>query len=351
MKKFFNFFILLLTLLVSHSVVLAGNEDRSGEAGADQLLINPWGRGSGMESANTGCVRGLEGIFSNVGGLAHTGKSEIVFARTIWLQGTDIHINAFGMAQRINEKSVLALGVSSLTADEMPITTVDIPEGGIGTFKPNFMNINLAYARTFSEHIYGGANVKLIYESISDVHAQGAAIDAGIQYVTGKQERVKFGIALKNVGPKLSYKGNGLSYRGAITGTENTMTMEQRSAEYELPSLLKIGGSYDIYLNNEDKHKITLAGTFTSNSFTKDQYAAGVEYSLSSFLYVRCGYTFEKSMYNADERTSAYTGFGGGFSVDIPMNKDKDKRFGLDYSYRTTNPFSGTHCIGARISL
>lgn len=351
MNKLYHAITLIILVFLPYTIVLGGNEDRSGEAGAGELLINPWSRGSGIESANTGFVKGLEGIFSNVGGLARTNSSELVFCRTYWLKGSDIHINAFGLAQRINEKTVLGFAVTSMSFGEIPIITVDIPEGGIGTFKPNFMNFNLAYSRAFSEHIYGGATVKIIYESVSDVHAQGAAIDAGIQYVTGKQDKVKFGITLKNVGPKLSFKGNGISYRGTISGSENTMTLEQRSAEYELPSLIKIGGSYDIFLNNEDKHKITLAGTFTANSFTKDQYALGLEYSLSSVLFVRCGYTFEKDMFDKALRTSAHTGLGAGFSIDIPMNKDKDKHFGFDYSYRATNPFSGTHCIGARISI
>ena len=44
------------------------------------------------------------------------------------------------------------------------------------------------------------------------------------------------------------------------------MTVEQRSSEFELPALLNIGTSYDFNLN---LHRVTAAGTFTSNSFQK----------------------------------------------------------------------------------
>jgi hypothetical protein len=58
----------------------------------------------------------------------------------------------------------------------------------------------------FSENIFGGVNFKLISEQIPNVAARGIAIDAGIQYHTGKNDQMHLGITLKNWGPK-----NGLS--------------------------------------------------------------------------------------------------------------------------------------------
>ena len=54
-------------------------------------------------------------------------------------------------------------------------------------------------------------NLKVVSQSISNVSAQGVAIDAGIRYVTGDQDNLKFAISLKNVGPPMSYSGDGLS--------------------------------------------------------------------------------------------------------------------------------------------
>jgi hypothetical protein len=50
----------------------AGNEQRAGQAGASELLINPWARTSGWGGVNVAGVRGLEGMYSNVAGLAFT---------------------------------------------------------------------------------------------------------------------------------------------------------------------------------------------------------------------------------------------------------------------------------------
>ena len=125
------------------------------------------------------------------------------------------------------------------------------------------------------------------------------------------------------------------------------MTVEQRSSELELPALLNIGMSYDV---NVLQHRLTGAGTFTSNSFQKDQYRLGGEYSYREMFMVRLGYTYEEGITSPDPRTTALRGPSGGFTVEIPMGKS-GTTFGLDYSYRHTDPFQGSHTIGARINL
>ncbi len=344
--------VLFLVLLICFSQGgYAGNQDRSGQAGAPELLINPWSRSTGWESANAAGVRGVESMFLNVGGLSFVKKTEINFTHTVWLAGSQISINTFGLAQRTGKKSVVGLSVMSMNLGDIMITKVDQPDGGLGKFTPHFMNINLAYSREFSHSIYGGFNIKVIQEAIPDLKAQGIAIDAGIQYVTGKKENIKFGVSLKNVGPRLLFTGNGLAYRGTITGTSNSMTLQQRSSELELPSLIKISAAYDFEIDKEKVHMLTAAFTFTSNSFTRDQFSAGLEYGFRSVLFLRAGYTYEKGMYSSDSRTSAFTGPSAGLSVDIPMNREKHKKFSFDYSYRATNPFAGTHSFGIQLTL
>jgi long-subunit fatty acid transport protein len=210
------------------------------------------------------------------------------------------------------------------------------------------MNIGLSYAKIFSNSIYGGFTVKMISEQISNVGANGVALDAGIQYVTGTKDNLKFGISLKNVGPRMSFTGDGLSFRGIVgDGDDYKMTVEQRSSELELPALLNIGLSYDV---NVMQHRITGAGTFTSNSFQKDQYRLGGEYSYNEMFMVRLGYTYEEGIRTPSTRTTALRGPSAGFTVELPMGNE-GSTFGLDYSYRHTDPFQGSHTIGARINL
>ena len=348
--------IIILTVL-SSNILIAGNPQRAGQAGASELLINPWGRTSGWADANIAGVRGLEGIYSNVAGVAFTEKTELIFAQTSWLQYGNTMFNAneavsnissFGFSQKVGESGTIGLAVMSMDFGEIEITTVDLPDGGIGTYSPKFMNIGISYARIFSNSIYGGVTVKMISEQISNLAANGIALDAGIQYVTGSKDNLKFGISLKNVGPRMSFTGDGLSFRG-IVGDEDDykMTVEQRSSEFELPALLNMGVTYDINLR---RHRLTGAGTFTSNSFQKDQYRLGCEYSYREMFMIRTGYTYEDGIRDPSTRTTALRGPSGGFTVELPMGSS-GTTFGLDYSYRHTDPFQGSHTIGARINL
>jgi len=358
MKKILNYLILVVLfglLILPATETFSGNQDRSGQAGASELLINPWARSSGWGGVNTANARGLEAMYTNIAGMAFTRGSELIFAHTQWLKGSDVNIMAFGFSQRIGESSVLGISLMSMQFGDIEVTTTDHPdpsEGSIGTFSPNLMNINIAYSKAFSNSIYGGINIKLISESISDVSAQGVAIDAGIQYVTGAAENIKFGIALKNIGPTMKFTGDGMSFRGIVPAHNNDndqFTVEQRSAEYELPALLNIGAAYDFLIG--ENHRLTLAGNFTSNSFTKDQFIFGMEYSLKSYLMLRGAYTYEEGITNSSERTTVFTGPSAGITVQVPLNKEKGTNFSLDYSFRATSPFSGTHTIGARITL
>ena len=257
-------------------------------------------------------------------------------------------ISSFGFAQKIGESGVLGFAVMSMDFGDIEITTVDLPDGGMGTYAPKFMNMAVSYAKIFSNSIYGGVTVKMISEQISNVGANGVALDAGIQYVTGKTDNLKFGISLKNVGPRMSFTGDGLSFRGIVGDDDDyKMTVEQRSSELELPALLNIGMVYDI---NIQRHRITGAGTFTSNSFQKDQYRIGGEYSYREMFMLRLGYTYEEGIRDPSTRTTALRGPSGGFTLEIPMG-DSGATFGLDYSYRHTDPFQGSHSIGARINL
>ena len=256
-----NLYLVSAILLAFATVIIpgslyAGNEQRVGSSGAGQVLINPWARSTGWGEANVACVVGLEGMHQNIAGMAFTRKTELAFTNTQWLVGSGVIINSGGFATKVGETGVLGLSVMNTNWGDIPITTDALPEGGIGNYKPSSSTISLGYAREFSNSIYGGIAVKMISENIFNVGASGFGIDAGIQYVTGvgrdkagnrNRDNLKFGITMKNVGTTMKYTGDGMSFTGwSSNGT--SMTVEHRSQEFELPSLIKIGFAYSFRL-------------------------------------------------------------------------------------------------------
>jgi len=347
----------LAMLTVGSQTAIAGNEDRIAANGANQLLINPWARSSGLAHANMASVTGVESVFLNVAGLAFTPKTELNFTHTRWLTTSGVSLNTIGFGQRVGETSVLGISVMTTNFGEIDRTTTDQPDGTAGTYNLQYGNFALSYARAFSNSIYAGITARVTTEGLSNARANAVSFDAGIRYVTGKKEHIKFGIALKNVGAKMKFEGDGLSQKTTLDGKE--FTLQVRSQDFELPSTLNIGFSYDYYLGEKadstgssikSMHRITGMASFLSNSFGKDQFNIGAEYALKEMFMLRAGLVYEEDLFDEEENRNIISGPTFGGTVAVPITKNGGT-FDIDYSYRVTRSLGGIHSIGARINL
>lgn len=348
----------------------AGNPERIGQAGGTQLLVNPYARSSGSNGANAAFTMGIESAITNPAGIAHTRKSEVVFAHTRWMNTADISVNALGISQALGERGgVLGLSIVSFGFGDIPITTIDNPDGGLGTYSPTFLNLGLSYAQTMvSDRIFIGATLKLIHESIPDVSATGIAFDGGVQYQSkGKEGRpgnFRLGVALRNVGPQMQYRGDGLSYRAATGGPGSTFDsrVSTVASSFELPSVLNVSAAYHIRVNFNDttltaEHMVTPMFAFVSNSFGNDQYILGAEYAFRNMLMLRASYSIEDEGGDREATLNAFTGLALGATFEVPfvrrnaLTSHGNSTFGVDYSMRQTYFFGFTHSIGIRLNI
>ncbi|MCL2245607.1 MAG: PorV/PorQ family protein [Lentimicrobiaceae bacterium] len=371
---------------------MAGNKDRSGQSGAQHLLIDPWARSSGWASCGVAETRGLESVFGNVAGIAFTKKTEVSYSRTQYFTGSSggININAVGIAQGLTARNketgrkvdlgTVAVSVFAMGFGDIMTTTVGNPDGDGSIFSPKLNYIGVHYAKSFNKYIHGGISFKIINESTSDLRANGVGIDIGVQYLSGAYENFKIGVALKNFGLAMRYKGDGLSIKAVQQGTDYVATVEHRAAEYELPTLLTIGLSYDFLffsqeyqlMSKQDRkeegltrtdaiHRVTLAGSFIANAYSRDNFAIGIEYGFMKFLQIRAGYlaeTFTKRNIDGNNmifanHESMYLGPSAGVTVGVPLAKKGkgNQMLWFDYAYRFTNFWKGNHYIGVKISL
>lgn len=359
-------------LMLGFSLSFAGNPDRVGQAGATQLLINPWARSSGVNGMNVAGAYGVESMINNPAGLAYTKKTELVFSHTRWLSGSSININSFGLSQATRGGGVIGVSVMAFDFGQIERTTENNPDGGLGTYSPTFLNVGVGYAKKFTEQINVGLTTRMIHEAITDASATGIAFDAGVQYRTAfkKEEiqaekyRLKIGVSLRNIGPAMRFAGDGLQQRANLNGNSFTSAVSRVGSKYELPSLLTMGVSYDF--NLAENHVLTALGSFYSHTFSRDQLGLGVEYKFREYFMLRSAYSFEKGifagtklndhlpMWIADaNRINVHTGLSLGATFEIPFKsgKDQQSKFAVDYAYRASNPFAGTHNIGLRIDL
>ena len=355
MKNIYKSGVLFWSLLFAVGIVNAGNDNRRSTSGASQLLINPWAQSAGWSGVNTANGKGLDALFTNAAGLTFVEKTEIRYSNTILFPGSGLNVNAFGLGQKVGASGVFGLSFVSVSGDAIEITKVDSPEpGNNGSFRTTNMNINLSYAYSFSDAIHAGVNVKIVNEGTEDVSAMGAAVDAGVQYRTGSDYQIKFGIALKNIGSKMGFDGSGLSKTAFLpSNSKLDITMQERALMFEMPTHLNIGASYDFLFKNESR--FTLAGNFTSHAFRHDQFIFGGEFEFFKFFQVRGGYAFEKNIFSEEESATAFQGWSFGASINAPLGKEKEgvppSKIGIDYAYRHANPLGGCHTIGVSFNL
>ena len=349
-KQFYNIFSTCLLLLATVTV-WAGNPDRQGEAGSGHLLITPWARTAGLHTLNTAHISGVEAMRLNPAGIARINKTEFSFGYTSYFSGADISVSSFGIASKISDNSCFGVTFMSTDVGQIQQTTEDQPEGTGAEFSPSLFNLGLSYAYIFENKISVGTTFRLVSESNSDVSAIGFALDAGVQYVTGDQDNFRFGISLRNIGSRMSYKGQGLTETLENTDVNPAISLSyfQRAQSFELPSLLNIGMGYDFYIGED--MKLTALGNFTANSFSQDQLGAGVEFGWREIFQLRAAYKYEVGQEDTDV-APVYTGISAGFSVNVPLSKEKiANKIRIDYAYRQTRIWDGTHNVTVSLTL
>ncbi len=344
MKKILT---LCIVLCAASCILFAGNPDRQGEAGAYELLMNPWAKSAGLHTINTASITGVEAMRLNPAGVSRTMGTEIALSHTFYLVGTDIGLNAAGFSQQVGKSGAFGVSIMAVDVGDIPITTTSQPEGTGSTFSPSFFNIGLSYAHMFENKVSVGVTLRAVSESTSDLNANGFAVDAGVQYVSGDNDEFKFGISLRNVGSPMSFKGEGLSTQ--LVRDDVTFTFAGRGESFELPSVLNIGASYDFAI--DEKHMITAMGNFTANSFSNDNLSAGVEYSMSNLFQIRAAYKYTTGLNSGKSFVQApvYTGLAGGVSIMVPLNKESEAKLAVDYGYRASDPWDGSHSLSLRM--
>lgn len=338
----------------------AGNKDRSGQAGAPELLINPWAASTGVFGANSANVTGIEAMKSNIAGLAFTEKFDIGVTYNAYLKGSNVSVIDAAVGIHLGNAGVVGLNMQAVSFGEIPVTDYDHPYGNeIGTYKPSFFNVEVGYAKEFSHSIHAGVAATFVSEKITNAGAMGAAFEAGVQYVTGLQDNFHFGVTLRNVGTNMKFTGPGFSFDSESPDGQYEMSRQTPTEKFEMPTYLNIAAAYDFYLDgkrlekedDKPKHRLTLMAGFTSNSFNNDYIHGGLEYSFRDMVMLRAGYRYEKDIANDELSTTFFTGFAAGATVMTRLGTD-GPRMAIDYSFRPTHhPDNGVHAISLRFML
>jgi len=346
--------------LISFSL-FAGNKDRSGQAGATELMLNPFGRSAGMFALNGSQVSGVEALKLNLAGLATTSGTEISLAHTRYLAGTGMTISNLGIAYNLNEDNTIGVNIMSFSTGEIPITTESQVGADLGNFKPSFINGTLGLGHKFSENMSAGIGLTYINEAISNIRASALAMEGGVQYTNGRRNNLHIGIALRNVGTNVRFAGDGFSFLGISPDFAKVMTVQSRSEKASLPSQLNLATAYDFYLDEPKsmdkdktmpKHRLTPMFSFVSNSFSADWIGLACEYGYKEKFMFRAAYRYETDIFSKTNSSTLYAGLAAGLSLVTKLKSgDSSPTLIFDYGYKPTRFSSGVHTFGIRLGL
>lgn len=224
----FGFIITLIITLNSIRTIgqvdpgdLDGTTERPIEYAVPFLIIAPDSRAGAMGDVGAATSADYNSMHWNPAKYAFI-KSDmgIAVSYTPWLRNLVGDINLYNLAWfgRIDQRQTVAATLLYFSLGEIQFTNED--NDPIGFHNPNEFAIDVAYARSFSDHISGGIAFRYIRSDITggayvgntETSAGNAvAADISMYYINEKiklfnqDNSLSFGLNISNIGSKLSY--------------------------------------------------------------------------------------------------------------------------------------------------
>ena len=322
-------------LLFISAVTMAGNKNRQGTAGAQELLIPVGARGLSLGSSAIANASGIDAIYWNPAGVVRTESSvEAMFSQMQYI--ADIGVSYGALNVNAGSFGHLAFTIKSLSFGNIPRTTEDYPDGTGETFSPTFVTTGITYGKLLNDRISVGVTFNLIAEQIMSTSATGMGINAGVQYNGLAIPELKLGVVVKNIGPNMTYDGSNLYRFGTIEADRDAQYYKVEPASFELPTTMEIGLAYEKKFG--EQHNIALSTTFQNNNYSTDEYKFGGEYGYNNLLFIRGGYNINPEA-DKDAQLFDYT-FGFGLHFDL-----SGTIVAFDYAYRHTQFFDANSVV------
>jgi hypothetical protein len=328
MKK--NMFLLLGIALLFFWTYPAEATNES-QAAVLMLLIKPGARVGAMGESFVTISDGATASYYNPAGLAGQRQREFTFMHTKWLPGLALDDNLYygflGYSQYLEGWGNIGVNLAYFYMGKQ-IRTGETGEEE-GTFTSYDAVLSVSYGANVSPRIALGVTAKFVQSHLADT---GAGIERGSG--TGHSIAFDFGILYRSAIP-------GLKLGAALHNLGPNITYIDAAQADPLPLNIVVGASYKL-LETEfndlllvlDFYKplVKRKGSFLQSTFsawadeeTKQELEqidihTGLEYTYSSFLALRAGYSYDK---DGDLKTPTF-GFGIKYS-----------QFRFDFAYLT----------------
>jgi len=337
--KFLNVIVAVLFLIFTANSVFAGDDKTAGTAGAQELRIPVGARSVAIGGSGIADVTGTEALFWNPAGLALSEQYEVAFSYLDYF--ADMKFTYTGLTASLGDMGNVGVSVRVFSVGDIEVTS-EAAGGKTGQIiSPTFITLGATYAKQMTDRVFLGTTVMYVSEQIGKENAKGVAFDFGFQYNVGLGG-LKLGAVIKNIGPNMQFDGPDFENRLLLPQDDpqaSNKNVKLEMAEFELPSYMQFGATYDIKINGTSR--TTLSGSFRNNNFLQDEFMGGVEYAFNEMFFLRGGYIHSQQ----DDYIMGAT-FGLGMNLNLGgMN------LMLDYALGQNDFFDSNQWFGVKLTF
>ncbi|MCF6269105.1 MAG: PorV/PorQ family protein [Melioribacteraceae bacterium] len=315
----------LFTVIIFCSYSNAQNVSKTGTTAANFLEIPVGAPAAGMGGAFVSLANDATALFWNAAGIANLGKTEVILSHTQWI--ADTKFDFAGVVLPLGEFGTLGFSFTSLSMDDMKVTTIDQPEGTGEFFSAGNLAIGISYSRKLTDRFSIGFTGKYVQEKIWHMTASAFAFDAGTLFRTDLLGGMIIGATISNFGTPLKLEGRDTQYFIRVdetkTGSNDKIPTNISLDEWELPLFFRIGLSTEAVKTENIRVTVALDAIHPNNNYPSLN--IGTEFSFKEFLFIRGGY---QSLF-LDEAEGGIS-FGAGVNSKMLFTESIVQ---FDYSY------------------
>lgn len=295
----------LFTLFIFELNAQTGSSlNKTGTTAAQFLKIGIGPRAIGMGGAFTALANDINAMYWNPAGLSRMYSKEAYFNHVDWIM--EVKLDYAGFALDVADIGTLGAFISVMSMDDMPVRTLEQPEGTGELFSAGSIVIGLSYARNLTEEFSIGFNAKYVGENIWNESAETFALDIGTQYVIPFLNEFRLGASISNFGPKMKMEGRDILITTTVgAGEGNLINTNLQLDEFDLPLLFRIGLAVDAIKTSENR--LTLAVDAVHPNDNSEYINTGLEYTWNEIFFIRGGY---KSLFEEDGEQGLTVGAG-----------------------------------------
>jgi hypothetical protein len=313
--------------LLVPGTLLGQGVSKTGTVAATFLEIPVGASAVAMGSAFVSLANDATSLYWNPAGSAWLAQSQVLAVHTNWIADTRFDFAAFVLP--LEDFGTLGVNVTSLSMDDMKVTTVEKPEGTGEYFSAGDLAVGVSYAHRLTDRFTIGFNAKYIQQTIWHESASAFALDVGTIFRTDLIGGLTIGASLTNFGTPEKMSGRDARQFGMLDptkqGTNSQIPQDVEMDSWDLPLLFQIGVSTNAI--KTDNYRLTVSADALHPNDNYESVNVGAEFAFQDVLFLRGGY----NSLGLPDREGGLS-FGFGLSSNSFLSSSTVVTF--DYAYR-----------------